>query len=182
LVLLLSSGCAEVWWKPMTGADELDRDRLACRAKTGGDEAFETCMADLGWWHSKPKSAALVSDPAVQVAVDRPSEEPPPDSNTPRSESRASERATDEPVPREPDSSGATDEPVPREPEPREPDSSGAKVFWKLGASTQELSSDEAACLARSGLEPERASGPRWGESQTYDACMRDRGWRGGRR
>ncbi len=191
--LILIPGCVSVWWKAGAGTQELERDKAACRAATADEVGFEACMTERGWWHSP--GPGLHSDPVSRSGVREPvAKTPEMDTvSTPGVETKVSRSG--EPPEASPDTSAAPGASVPvgqeaplvgAEPapvassSPSSPSSRSYTMFWKLGASTQQLDTDQSACLEQSGLGVERESGPRWGESASFDRCMCARGWRGG--
>jgi hypothetical protein len=56
-----------------------------------------------------------------------------------------------------------------------------ARQFWfKLGAGPGVLETEQRACRADMGADPDATAPSRWGESEAFDQCMRGRGWAGG--
>ncbi len=173
LAALLVLGCVELWWKAGAGTDELERDKSACRAQATAERDFGECMAERGWWHSKGATtpAAGASEGAGQApkAAGTPGKPAAARHSPPAPATGASTAA---------ETVGLDATPIPA----RDSSSSGAGIFWKMGASAQELAEDQAVCLEKSVLRVERLSGPRWGESADFDRCMYGLGWRGGPR
>ena len=157
--------CASVWWKPGAGAADLAEDRRACReqaasaasGKRAPEFELERCLRQKGWWHSGVRGAAAAAGagPALQ-----------PDVTAPRSSGASAPR-----------SAGGAAEPAAGEAEQSAPRNRG--VWWRIGGDLGRLELDREQCRVQSGLPASAAPAPRWGDSPAFDACMRERGWRG---
>jgi hypothetical protein len=188
----LLSGCAsDMWYKKGAGTDDLAEDKAACRAESAALQdlasldAFETCMGARDWWHvtapgtrTTPvkrtrKITVARTAPALTAAVTS-IPEPMPAVPTP-----GSDAPTLPPV----DAGLVQEEKVEieetvYEPEPIDPK---ARQFWfKLGAGTDRLKSDQRECRIDIGLDAAAMEPSRWGQSDAFDTCMRGRGWGGG--
>jgi hypothetical protein len=168
----LLSGCAsDMWYKKGAGTDELAEDRAACRAESAALQglasldAFETCMGARDWWHmAAPGTRTTPVKRTRKITVARTAPAPTPalppvDAGLVQEEEIEIEETVYEPEPIDPK----------------------ARQFWfKLGAGTDRLKSDQRECRIDIGLATTASEPSRWGQSDVFDTCMRGRGWSGG--
>jgi hypothetical protein len=206
---LASSACAPaIWYKTGASAGDLTRDKSECRESVAAipdaqaqQLGFESCMRDRDWYYTnyqKPKatkvvvrrtprdvasdaprpplaSAAVPADvpsvpvplPVVLGAAQTGMAAPVPlrEAAVPVLDALAEEEVVLETV----------DEPA----APTEP-ARNRSLWWRLGGSMERLGPDQQSCLQASGRVKAESERILWGESDAFDACMRERGWHGG--
>lgn len=197
-----TTACAsDIWYKAGADPDDLAQDRLRCEQSasesvpgTDRPALFERCMSDLGWWHGAGLAGPADSPPAAPNTFDH---QPQRDSGgsaaaaalTPAVPA-ASDLSTIAPaaarIPAQelqgaPNVAAAPPSTVYRSrPQPAPVDPAARQFWWKFGGNAATLERDQESCRAEVGLDTQNEGPSRWGQSSAFDACMRDRGWRGG--
>jgi len=193
---LCLSACENIWFKPGTNNDDLAVDKAACGSGVAQAEVdprererrFDECMAAKGWWHSgaangQPKTRGQAttrvasSEPAVAApAVPVPGSEPATPGVTTAGTVERREGEDDSAAPA-PDPIAASSAPVP---DPvSEHRGNLSQSWWKRGGRVDDLGRDQKNCREKSGVDLPADTPYRWGESESFDQCMRDIGWRG---
>ncbi len=158
------SGCGQVWIKAGANDAALAADKQACQNEQEGEldsAIFEQCMANKGWWHPGAEKKAVVSDGTVPE-------------NDEKEKTVASNSSVQENNQESAQSLSSTDE---KNPTPVSTNNNQQQTWIKRGRNNN-LERDQKECRATS----DNASSDepfRWGESVTFDECMRAKGWRG---
>jgi len=190
---LCLSACENIWFKPGTNNDDLAVDKAACGSgvtQPGVDpgereQRFEECMAARGWWHSgaangQPKTRGqdttrvATSAPAVPASRSEPTKPAPTTVGTSAVDPREGEDDRSAPS-TAPIATGSASAPDPAGEHP----GNLSQSWWKRGGRVDDLGRDQKHCREKSGVDLPADTPYRWGESERFDQCMRDIGWRG---